>query len=154
GLTIANSTVSGNRATAIGGQGPPIATQVGGLVQGGGIFALTAENGFAATGIAVSGKDADASGGAGGNRGLGQGGGVFPRGTAPDSLTGSTVSFDLGRAAGVADGVVQGAGLFAVNTEPGPFAVLSTTLAINRAEPVDIPEGAGNIYNGGRLTIR
>jgi hypothetical protein len=155
-VTVSNSMVSGNLASALGGQGPSNTEQVGGIIQGGGLWAVASGgSSLSFAGLTLSGNLADASGGPGGKGGIIQGGGSLLGNSVPvASLSNATITSNVARADGAGAGIIQGGGVIATNSETAPFELLSVTFSGNRVEPATVLGGGGNLLTAGPFTIR
>jgi hypothetical protein len=147
-LRIANSTISGNRADARGGQGSSNASQNGGIAEGGGIFIVqTPPASSSIVGTTISGNVIDGSGGPGGNIGIVEAGGVFDvSGESPTTISNSTVASNVARGLGTG-GIVEGGGVYVVGGKPGFLDLLSTTISGNAIDT----SGGGGLVEGGNL---
>jgi hypothetical protein len=157
-LSLAGSSLAGNRADARGGQGPASGSQAGGVAQGGGIWAAQNTSGSSTVDrTAISGNLVDASAGPGANAGVATGGGLWlVAEKAPTAFVNATIASNTARAqSATGGGVVQGGGMWGVTNEAGSISLTASTVSGNAIEtPAAGVAMGGNLFFDKRLTAR
>jgi hypothetical protein len=151
-ITIRDSSVSGNRVEARGGQGAPVEGQNGGIIQAG--VMLLSQNASAGptsiVGSTVGSNVVDASGGPGANGGIVQGGVLLTSAAeAPLNITNTTVAANVSRSRGTPeDGLIQG-GTLLLSANESPTTVLDSTISANSTETSNPISAGGAVLIGG-----